>query len=417
MSDGTSVRAVGNATYVPGGALRDDFSDFQLSHDRFGAWAEAVRRGSYDEPDLPYTYFAEEYVRARNLTRESDPTGHSLEEFELFNDVWCTLDQAVDLFATGMASSVARVYDRDLENMVGKPGYQALSDYLARDIVKNKDIRLNTPVRHVAYDAGGVSVTTRAGAVVRGSRVVVTVSNGVLGHGDIDFSPRLPPWKYRCWRELRLGVLEKVYLRWEHAWWPADSDAFWRVRSGEGVGGGKTTANEWYNVHNMPGVTAPVLLTTPAGTMAKLLETWDDARVTAWLMNELRTIFPEINVPDPVELVRTHWWLDEFSRGSYVDPLVDVDPVCAEYLGEPVSGRVFFAGEGTSTLRFGYVDGAYETGLDAASRVQASLVPNATAGVFTPPEQGYRPHNDAQIRQRWFAKYKSILVQARERNK
>ena len=38
-------------------------------------------------------------------------------------------------------------------------------------------------------------------------------------------------------------------------------------------------------------------------------------------------------------------------------------------LGEPVAGRVLFAGEATSAERFGYADGAMQTGIREAKRL------------------------------------------------
>ena len=42
-----------------------------------------------------------------------------------------------------------------------------------------------------------------------------------------------------------------------------------------------------------------------------------------------------------------------------------------DLLGEPVHGRLVFAGEHTHSARTGYADGAYATGLRAAERLGA----------------------------------------------
>lgn len=65
-----------------------------------------------------------------------------------------------------------------------------------------------------------------------------------------------------------------------------------------------------------------------------------------------------------------------------------------------VSNRVFFAGEGTSRFRFGYVDGAYDTGIREAHRILSMC--NSTVSVpYVSPETGFRPANDADIRAVW----------------
>jgi len=223
----------------------------------------------------------QEYVQSRNLS------GHALEQFLLLNNVWTILDEACDLDHTGITGSISKDYDRNIENMVGLPGYQALADYLA----SNVSITLNSTVRTIAYGPAGVQVTTEAGEVIAGSLVVSTVSMGVLAHDDIQFEPRLPPWKYRCANDLKMGLLEKMFLVFDHVWWP-QQDAFWRVRDGQLFG--KQTANEWYNVHNLPGITAPVLLTTPAGYQAKV-----DASSRSCLSSPTCRTLPYIPPPPP----------------------------------------------------------------------------------------------------------------------
>lgn len=78
-----------------------------------------------------------------------------------------------------------------------------------------------------------------------------------------------------------------------------------------------------------------------------------------------------------------------------------------------VSNRVFFAGEGTSRFRFGYVDGAYETGIREAKRILALSANHAAASgalPYAPPEEGFRPSNDAEIRADWFQAVKELMA-------
>jgi monoamine oxidase len=45
------------------------------------------------------------------------------------------------------------------------------------------------------------------------------------------------------------------------------------------------------------------------------------------------------------------------------------DPAEADLLGEPIGGRLLFAGEHTQSERLGYADGAMTSGVREASRI------------------------------------------------
>ena len=82
--------------------------------------------------------------------------------------------------------------------------------------------------------------------------------------GAIEFSPELPAWKQKAIDTTMMGTLEKVFLEFNHTWWPA-YDAFWRVKNDEQFD--KSTATEFYNLAQLKvgGDHPSVLLATPAG--------------------------------------------------------------------------------------------------------------------------------------------------------
>lgn len=87
-----------------------------------------------------------------------------------------------------------------------------------------------------------------------------------------------------------------------------------------------------------------------------------------------------------------------------------MDALTAPYLAQPVSGRLFFAGEATSTDRFGYVDGAFETGEREAMRI-GGLCSAGELPPYTPTQPiAARPENDAQLRQAWYQLVKDYVL-------
>jgi monoamine oxidase len=60
---------------------------------------------------------------------------------------------------------------------------------------------------------------------------------------------------------------------------------------------------------------------------------------------------------------------DPHSRGSYAYIPIGASRRDLEALGEPIGGRLLFAGEATSSARAGFVDGAMTTGIREAKRL------------------------------------------------
>ena len=402
LADGTTSRDVGNDTYVPGQAMRDDFDDFARKHTRFNEWLSMSCRGEFNSLDLPMTYFANEYVQSQNMSSDEK------DEFLLYYNVYETLDYAVDLFSASMVNQLGRSYNHDKEHMVADP-YNNIVEFLGQDL----DVVLNEPVSSIQYDDAGVRVTARNGKTYAGSVAIVTVPIGVLKTPILTFEPPLPPWKQRTISAMNMGLLEKIAFEFDEPWWEAagvEEDAFWTVKQGERAGF-KSTASEWYNLHNLLNKTVPpVLLTTPGGYFADYLEYSSDEEVESLFLSELQSIFPDVDVPKPKKFMRTFHRQDEFMRGSYFSPSVGTDPLSMAYLAEPVGNRVLFAGEATSTTRFGYADGAYVTGVRAS--VEALGLCTSASATIPFDREGLTsavPPHDHRIRQEWKAEVESVL--------
>ncbi len=72
-------------------------------------------------------------------------------------------------------------------------------------------VRLATPVTCIAWNDGGVAVTT-PGGTLSAQACIVTVSTGVLAAGGIEFVPALPASQQAAIAGLPMGLLSKVAL-------------------------------------------------------------------------------------------------------------------------------------------------------------------------------------------------------------
>jgi len=292
---------------------------------------------------------------------------------------------------------------------VGYPSYNALAEFLGKGI----DIRLSTVVEEINWGKPGVNISTTSGDVFEAEAAIVTVSVGVLQAEKIKFTPSLPAWKRKTiYQGLSMGVLECILLVWDDAWWP-DVGALWRATKDTQITTGMRGTLEWYNVNQVSSMPYPALKITPYGQIAKWMDSLSDENVTNILMEELALILenqPGIPnpLPQPKEIHRSSHWNNEFQFGSYVYKTTEAPGAVANYLGEPIANRLFFAGEAESTLRAGYVDGAVVSGQEVGAKIVK--LHESSRGKIPWVQYGdwLSPSREKELRKKWYDDINSI---------
>ena len=235
-------------------------------------------------------------------------------------------------------------------------GYCRLLEPLASAV----DVRLNSEVRSIAIDVDRVVVTTLDGQRLDGSHALVTVPLGVLKARSITFEPTLAPERSAAIERLGFGRFEKVAVRYERPRGAAPLPSA-IVVSDLGM-------PELPVVINLePFVGEPVILGYAFGTTVGLVSDGDAATAVERLLGVVERIAGQR--PTPVAIIRTGWAADPFTRGAYSYVPVGASPADFDLLGEPVEGRILFAGEATSQRRVGYADGAMTSGIREAKRL------------------------------------------------
>ncbi|XP_037292366.1 spermine oxidase isoform X4 [Manduca sexta] len=251
------------------------------------------------------------------------------------------------------------------------PGYPNL------DIALNKEVSRITWPRQPAEDA---VVSCSDGSVYRARSVIVTVSLGVLKerHNTL-FSAALPSEKTTAIEKMSIGVIGKVVLAFEKPWWPKNMSftAFmWRAEDRKNV----PKEDIWTSMMNGPSFgmgTSNTLTLWLCGDAAKLVETLPEDVVKTKSMEILRRFMGRnTNIPEPTAMLRSSWYKNPFTRGSYTydNLLTPQYPNAREDLGKPLldsagNPRVLFAGEATNPQHYSTVHGASETGYREAMRL------------------------------------------------
>ncbi|NJN53848.1 MAG: NAD(P)-binding protein [Anaerolineae bacterium] len=212
-------------------------------------------------------------------------------------------------------------------------GYDQLVNVLAVGL----DIRRDHTASFIAYGEDGVRVTTNQGTF-HGDRVIVTVPLGVLQKGIITFSPPLPGWKQTAVDRLRMGVLNKTYLRFPRAFWDADVELIGHMAEPKG---------EWAEFLNIAYYTGqPVLCGFNVAHFGRAIERLSDEEIVAGMMVVLRKLYGR-TIPEPEAWHITRWQSDPFAYGSYSFIPPGASGADHEALARPVGSRLFFAGEAT----------------------------------------------------------------------
>jgi polyamine oxidase len=191
---------------------------------------------------------------------------------------------------------------------------------------------------------------------------VVTVPLGVLKRGAPRFSPALPPDRLAAIGRLGFGRFEKVALRFDEPFWRAAGFPHLMVfprDPGEWM--------VWVLGLDAWGAGPALVFLVFHSAAGRLLAAGPDA-AARWALDMLAeaTGGP---CPEPKAVAVTAWASDPCSGGAYTHIPPGASPADADLLGEPVGGRLLFAGEHTQSSRLAYADGAMTSGIREAKRL------------------------------------------------
>lgn len=268
------------------------------------------------------------------------------------------------------------------------------------------DVRTNKAVSKIVYDSHDTPnhkahVHCEDGQIIHADKVVITAPLGVLKKRAIKFAPQLPDWKAAAIDRVGFGVMNKVILVFEKPFWDIDRDMFGLLREPQVENGlsqadyaaGRGKFYLFWNCMKTSGL--PVLVALMAGEAAHEAERQSDAEILGEVTSQLRNVFKDVAVPDPLETIITRWGQDRFAYGSYSNVGASAKPGDYDLMAKRI-GNLHFAGEATCGTHPATVHGAYLSGLRAASEVFESVAgpielptplvpPKAKATNVTPP--------------------------------
>ncbi|XP_050703164.1 uncharacterized protein LOC126988795 [Eriocheir sinensis] len=271
---------------------------------------------------------------------------------------------------------------RDVDNLeVGRDhswlgGMDGLVNALL-DQVPQGQVKMLSPVCRVYWDLPGgrqALVVSADGSSYLAERVLVMLPLGVLQeqHHRM-FVPPLPTTLSRALMAVASGSANRLNLGWAVPWWgskPFYMVVFWKNND-------FPPEMDW--VSNIVKVRSTdhhsaMLEMTVTGEASSIMETLKPETIISHLVTFLRATNKKNIVPLPLFFHRSKWCENKWARGSYQSYAVPGKgglhlqdrSSLVELRNSKKIQPVFFGGEHTSSDRFGTVDGAFVSGVEAA---------------------------------------------------
>ncbi|CAA9957668.1 Lysine-specific histone demethylase 1 [Pyrenophora teres f. maculata] len=286
------------------------------------------------------------------------------------------------LSLSGWDQDIGNEFEGEHSEVIG--GYQQVPRGLWQCPSK-LDVRFNTPIKTVHYDTEerqvgkAVRIECTNGEVYEADQVILTTPLGVLKSGSIKFEPPLPDWKQDVIERMGFGLLNKIILVYEKAFWEPDRDMFGLLNEAEHAASMRPEdysekRGRFYLFWNCIKTSGkPVLVALMAGDAAHWAEKTSNNELVKDVTDRLDAMFAPNHVPLPTETIVTRWKKDPFARGSYsyVGPKTQTGDY--DVMARP-HGPLHFAGEATCGTHPATVHGAYLSGLRVAAEVAETVL-------------------------------------------
>ncbi|KAH7000638.1 amine oxidase [Ilyonectria destructans] len=245
-------------------------------------------------------------------------------------------------------------------------GFNTLIIGEANEFLKKKDPRLllSTTVKTIKYSPSGVTVYMKDGDCIEAEYAICTFSVGVLQNEVVKFNPTLPRWKREAIEQFQMGTYTKIFMQFNETWWPRDTQYMLYA---------DPTERGYYPIFQSLSATgfvpeSNILFGTVTGTQAYQVEKQTEEETQAEIMEVLRSMFPNITVPEPTSLIYPRWSQEEWAFGSFSNWPPGMTLEKHQNLRANVN-RLWFAGEANSAEFFGYLQGAWFEGKEMGDRI------------------------------------------------
>jgi monoamine oxidase len=315
-------------------------------------WDEFMRQLKKLRSDLSIRQFLDQYFSAPEYSKLRGAVQRFAEGFDLADISQASVLAIGKEWAHGMETQY-RIRD----------GYGKLIDHLlvaARN--PNSDIHFNACINKIKYRRDHVEVFTTDSRKFEASKMILTVSAGVLQSGSLEFEP-IPDTHMDAIQKLGFGSVIKILLQFRSAFWKKHKKDIGFLLTDEEI-------PTWWT--QLPGET-PLITGWLGGprAAAKAGETTVSMlQSSLWCVSNLFRVSPGFLEQELVHHKIISWSDQPYAKGGYSYDTCE-SAAAKRILSQPVQDTIFFAGEaffeGESQ---GTVEAALQSGRDVAEMVK-----------------------------------------------
>ncbi|ETS81188.1 hypothetical protein PFICI_06190 [Pestalotiopsis fici W106-1] len=309
--------------------------------------------------------------------RANPAAAEAVEWFMYDGEQAATPEETSLVFNEAVSNFTFRQFSNKSNFIIDQRGHNTWVKGEASEFLKPGDSRLllNTTVTNITYSNSGVEIDIGDGGCICADYAICTFSVGVLQHeGAVSFEPALPPWKRTAIEMFQMGTYTKIFLQFPKRFWPNDTEFFLYA---------DPIQRGWYPIWQSLDLEgffpdSHVIFVTVTGRESYRVERMTDEETRIEVMDVLRAMFPDVEVPEPTAFLYPRWTQTPWAYGSYSYWPAGTTLEMHQNLRANVD-RLWFAGEHTSASYFGYLQGAWFEGHDVGDRV-AGLIRGGCVG-------------------------------------
>ncbi|TNF30235.1 MAG: FAD-dependent oxidoreductase [Bacteroidetes bacterium] len=228
-------------------------------------------------------------------------------------------------------------------------------------------VRLNTPVVSIDYSDAKVRLTTTDEQLYEADKVLITVPVKVLQDEIIGFAPALPSEKLNAINSVKMGDGIKIFVEFSERFYP-DILAFGNVFSAL-IAEEKFVYDAAFRKDSARNILGLFAINQPAAEYTQL---GSDEAIIAKFLQELDGIFDGKASQFYVKHIIQNWSAEPFIRGAYSYGFDGDQETLVAAISEPISDRIYFAGEALVIENQSTVHGACESAYSTVARMLAS---------------------------------------------
>lgn len=185
-----------------------------------------------------------------------------------------------------------------------------------------------------------IEVTCENGTKFYAEHVICTIPLGVLKEKVLSlFSPRLPKYKLESIKKLSFGTVNKIYLEYSRPFLNPDISEVMLLW--DFVADDSDLSSTWVKrIYSFAKVTETLFLGWISGRAAQYIETLSNDVIGEKCTEALRKFLNDPYIPLPKACLCSHWYSQEYCRGSYTSIAVGASQQDIEQIAQPLYSKL-----------------------------------------------------------------------------